>query len=92
MFSFKELVVALFLDAAGFHKSKSVFSPGSIVHNIAMDPQRVARAGFIALFRKKRRVFPGISNKLHYIFIYLIHTRLTLAVCNFFMKRYRKGV
>jgi uncharacterized protein len=77
-----------FLDTAGLEKSESPWSVGSLIHAAAMDSERVARAGFRGLYGGKRRIIPGLSNKLHFLFIHWIPTPLILAVVRAVMRRY----
>jgi uncharacterized protein len=79
-----------FLDTAGIQRSDKRLSVGTLIHGAAMDPVKVARAGFRGLMRGKRRIIPGISNKLHFLFIHWVPNRLITAVVQAFMKRYRK--
>ncbi|HQL83008.1 MAG TPA: SDR family NAD(P)-dependent oxidoreductase, partial [Spirochaetota bacterium] len=53
-----------FLDTAGIERSGSRWSVGSLIHGAAMDPVKVARAGFRGLMRGKGRIIPGGSNRL----------------------------
>ncbi|MCX5850189.1 MAG: SDR family NAD(P)-dependent oxidoreductase [Deltaproteobacteria bacterium] len=78
-----------FLDTAGIHQSRKWWSVGSMIHRAAMNPVSVARIGFTGLMRGKRRIVPGLINKLHFFFIQLIPNPLILAVVNMVMKRYR---
>jgi short-subunit dehydrogenase len=55
-----------------------------------MDPVKVAWAGFRGLMRGKRRIIPGISNLLHFLFVHWVPNRLITAVVQAFMKRYRE--
>jgi len=78
-----------FLDTAGISRSARRLSVGSLIHGVAMDPVKVARAGYRGLMRGKRRIIPGLSNKLHFLFIHWVPNRLITAVVQAFMKRYR---
>lgn len=79
-----------FLDTAGINRSAGRLSVGSLIHSAAMDPKMVARAGFRGLMRGKRRIVPGLSNKLHFLFVHWVPNRVITAVVQAFMKRYRK--
>lgn len=78
-----------FLDTAGLHNSARWWSVGSMIHNFAMSPETVARAGFAGLMKGRRRIFPGFINKFHFYFIHLVPNRVILAVVSMVMKRYR---
>lgn len=79
-----------FLDTAGINRSGSRWSVGSLIHGAAMDPKKVALAGFRGLMRGKRRIIPGLSNKIHFLFVHWVPNRVITAVVQMFMKRYRK--
>jgi uncharacterized protein len=79
-----------FLDTAGIARSGSRWSVGSLIHGAAMDPKNVAQAGFRGLMRGKRRIIPGVSNRLHFWFVHWVPNRLITIVVQMFMKRYRK--
>jgi short-subunit dehydrogenase len=79
-----------FLSTAGLEKSGGSWSVGSLIHRAAMDPRKVARAGVKGLFRKKRRIFPGLINLFHFIFVHFIPNRIILKTVSFVMARYRK--
>ncbi len=81
-----------FLDSAGLVKTPKRWSVGSLVHGAAMDAKKVARVGYRGLMKKKPRVIPGLSNKLHFYFIHWIPNLLITAVVHGFMKRYRRPV
>jgi hypothetical protein len=78
-----------FLDTAGLHHSTQRWSVGSMIHKFAMNPMNVARTAFTGLMCGKRRIVPGLINKLHFFFIQLVPNPLILAVVNMVMKRYR---
>ena len=79
-----------FLDTAGIERSVSRWSVGSLIHGAAMDPAKVARAGFRGLMRGKGRIIPGVSNRLHFRLVHWIPNRVITAVVQAFMSRYRK--
>jgi len=79
-----------FLDTAGIERSGSRWSVGSLIHGAAMDPVKVARAGFRGLMRGKGRIIPGVSNRLHFWLVHWVPNRVITAVVQVFMKRYRK--
>ena len=79
-----------FLDSAGLVKTPKRWSVGSLVHSAAMDAKKVARAGYRGVMKKRSRVIPGLTNKLHFCFIHWVPNRLISAVVNGFMKRYRR--
>jgi short-subunit dehydrogenase len=79
-----------FLDSAGLVKTPKRWSVGSLVHGAAMDAKKVARAGYRGVMKKRSRVIPGLTNKLHFCFIHWVPNRLISAVVNGFMKRYRR--
>ena len=79
-----------FLDSAGLVKSKGRWSVGSLIHGAAMDAGKVARAGYRGVLKKRPRVIPGLSNRLHFCLIHWIPNRLITAVVHGFMKMYRK--
>ena len=79
-----------FLDYAGLEKSSSMLSVGSLIHGAAMDAKKVARVGFRSMKKKKLRAIPGITNKLHFYFVYWIPNKIITAVVYVFMKRYKK--
>lgn len=78
-----------FLDTAGLHHCAKWWSVGSMIHKFAMNPVSVARIGFAGLMHGKRRIVPGIINKLHFFFIKLVPNPVILAVVYMVMKRYR---
>lgn len=79
-----------FLSTAGLEQSNNKWSVGSLIHRAAMDPRTVARAGYRGLFRKKRRIFPGLINKFHFYFIHWVPNGIIVAVVNAVMRRYRR--
>jgi uncharacterized protein len=79
-----------FLDTAGIQRSARRLSVGTLIHGAAMDPVKVARAGFRGLMRGKRRIIPGVSNRLHFMIVHWVPNRLITAVVQAFMGRYRK--
>ncbi len=79
-----------FLETAGLVKSSKRWSVGSLIHGAAMDAQKVARAGYRGVLKKRLRVIPGISNRLHFYFIHWVPNRLISVVVHGFMKRYRR--
>ncbi len=79
-----------FLDAAGIERSLNRWSVGSLIHGAAMDPVKVARAGFRGLMRGKGRIIPGVSNRLHFWLVHWVPNRVITAVVQMFMRRYRK--
>jgi short-subunit dehydrogenase len=79
-----------FLDYAGLEKSSSMWSVGSLIHGAAMDAKNVARVGFRNMKNKKLRAIPGITNKIHFYFVYCIPNIIITAVVYVFMKRYKQ--
>lgn len=78
-----------FLDTAGIARSGSRWSVGSLIHDAAMDPLKVARAGFSGLMRGKSRIIPGLSNRIHFWLIHWVPNRVITFVVQAFMSRYR---
>ena len=87
---FPGITATNFLDTAGLKRSTNPLSVGSMIHRVAMDAKKVARAGYRGMIKRKLRAIPGISNRLHFFLIHWIPNRLILFVVYVFMKRYRK--
>lgn len=76
-----------FLSRAGIGPG-SGSSLGGIAHAVAMDPGRVAAAGFAAVLHGRRRAIPGALNRLQFLATRLLPEFAIMAMAKtIFMKR-----
>jgi hypothetical protein len=66
-----------FLTGCGVERSARRWSVGGIAYAVAMSPADVAKAGYRGLRSGRRKVVPGLLNKLHFIGTRLLPNRVT---------------